>query len=162
LVVYNVRNEVATSRFLFRLSACAGDQITGFYLLAGSRHMKRIVALVAALVVVAAAASANAAEPTKSGLSKMGLPGLKVMSDSEGSKVRGTFALIYGESTSSSASVSFTSASAATSTNGYVAGGANGAAAVGGNTSTSSAATTGFFSTTASASGGSFVLGFGF
>ena len=121
--------------------------------------MKRIVALVAALVVVAAAASANAAEPSKSGLSAMGLPGLKVMTDAEGSKVRGTFAVVYGSSTSSTNSVSLfgNSASSATSTNSYLAGGNYVGAGINGSTAYSSGS---LFSSSATAGGFSAAFGF--
>lgn len=65
--------------------------------------MKRVVALIAAAVLVVAAGSANAAdrEISKSGLAKMGIPGLKVMSDAEGSKVRGTAAFAFSFSRTS-------------------------------------------------------------
>ncbi|EAQ80276.1 hypothetical protein DSM3645_19808 [Blastopirellula marina DSM 3645] len=48
-----------------------------------------------------ATSNVQAAEPTNgnidnSALSAMGLPGLEVMSDAEGEKVRGTFALAWG------------------------------------------------------------------
>jgi hypothetical protein len=52
--------------------------------------MKRIATLIVAATLLAVTSHAHAAEPSRANLTSMGLPGLRVMSDVEGAKVKGS------------------------------------------------------------------------
>jgi hypothetical protein len=105
----------------------------------------RIVVLCFALISMAGSASA-------ADWAAMGLPGLRVMSDAEGMKVRGTKALVVGASNARSSSTSLlgNSTSSAKSSNAYIAGGNKRAAGING----SGAFSVGGVSSSAAAAGG--------
>ena len=119
--------------------------------------MKNVLCAIAVAAILSVVSQASAGEPgnvSKKGLSAMGIPSLKVMSDSEGTKVRGTAASVFG----ASGAYAFRPGAAAGSINAYSASG-NFFSAGG---SFSAATATGPFGGTSSAAAGGGAIAVGF